>query len=281
MGEIVLAAKATHVPSMFISELPGPHHGCRAAAIDGLKTLGERIRRAGADTVVVFDTHWLVNAGYHINNNAVHRGVYTSHEFPQFIQNLDYAYGGNVELGRLIAQQANARGVKTRAHEVPTLDLEYGTLVPMRYMNAQADLKVVSIAAWCAVAGLDESRRFGEGVAQAIRDSACRVALIASGSLSHQIWENELVEQGLFSISRQFNKEVDLRVMDLWRRGAWRDFLAMLPDYAERCHGEGRMHDTAMLFGALGWDRYDGRGDVVCDYFESSGTGQCIVEFTV
>ena len=27
MGEIVLAAKITHVPSMFISEQPGPHHG--------------------------------------------------------------------------------------------------------------------------------------------------------------------------------------------------------------------------------------------------------------
>jgi hypothetical protein len=30
VGELVLAAKVTHVPSMFISELPGPHEGCRA-----------------------------------------------------------------------------------------------------------------------------------------------------------------------------------------------------------------------------------------------------------
>lgn len=69
--------------------------------------------------------------------------------------------------------------------------------------------------------------------------------------------------------------------MDLWRTGAWNDFLAMLPDYAEKCHGEGRMQDTATLFGALGWDRYHGAADVVCDYFESSGAAQCIVDFSV
>ena len=220
MGEIVLAAKATHVPSMLISERPGPAHGCRAAAIEGLRELGRRARKAGADTIVVFDTHWLVNAGYHVNNNAVHKGVFTSHEFPHFIQNLEYAYRGNVELGRLIAEESTANGVKTLAHEVPTLTLEYGTLVPMRYMNDDAALRVVSVAAWCSFASLDESRRAGEGVARAIARSDSKVAIIASGSLSHQIWENHLVEQGLFTISRQFNKEIDLRVMDLWRRGA-------------------------------------------------------------
>ena len=29
MGEIVMAIKCTHVPSMLISEQPGPAHGCR------------------------------------------------------------------------------------------------------------------------------------------------------------------------------------------------------------------------------------------------------------
>ena len=31
MGEVVLAAKITHVPSMFISQRPGEHFGCRQA----------------------------------------------------------------------------------------------------------------------------------------------------------------------------------------------------------------------------------------------------------
>ena len=244
MGEIVLAAKVTHVPSMLISEQPGPHHGCREAAIEAERELGRRAAALGVDTFVVFDTHWLVNAGYHINNNAVNKGSFTSHEFPHFIQDLEYNYRGNVELGRLIAEEATAAGVKTLAHEVPTLTLEYGTLVPMRYMNADGARRVVSIAGWCTFASLEESRKVGEAVARAVKRSDARVALIASGSLSHQIWENHLVEKGMFTVSREFNRQIDLRVLQLWREGNWKNFLAMLPEYSDRCYGEGRMHDT-------------------------------------
>ena len=226
MGEIVMAVKATHVPSMLISEQPGPAHGCRQAAIDAEREIGRRARERGVDTFIVFDTHWLINAGFHINNNAVHEGHYTSHEFPHFIQDLPYHFPGNPELGRLIAEEATALGVKTRAHEVKSLDLEYGTILPMRYMNADGEQKVVSIAAWSTFGSLEESRIVGEAVARAVARSDCRAALIASGSLSHQIWENRLVEQGFNTISREFNKQVDLRVIQLWEQGDWPAFFA-------------------------------------------------------
>ena len=38
--------------------------------------------------------------------------------------------------------------------------------------------------------------------------------------------------------------------------------------------GEGGMHDTVMLLGMLGWDRYDKEVEILTDYFPSSGTGQ-------
>ena len=41
------------------------------------------------------------------------------------------------------------------------------------------------------------------------------------------------------------------------------------------------MHDTAMLFGALGWDQYQGESTVITEYFPSSGTGQVYVVFEV
>ena len=53
----------------------------------------------------------------------------------------------------------------------------------------------------------------------------------------------------------------------------------MLPDYAVKCAGEVNMIDTAHLFGALGWDAYQGRGELIGAYFGSSGTGQCNVVF--
>lgn len=283
MGKLVFAAKTTHVPTMIMSEQDGPLKGKRQAAIDGHTEIGRRIRAAGADTVVVLDTHWLVNAAYHINANHSFKGRFTSNEFPQFIRDLDYAYQGNAKLGDLIAAKAVAKDVYTLSHQVDSLELEYGTLVPMRYMNPKSDLKVVSIAAWCTVHSMASTRKLGEAILEGINASDSNVALIASGSLSHKIWPNDIYAEnnGTFTISSEFNRQIDLRVLELWQNGEIETFLKMLPDYAKYCDGEGDMHDTVMLFAALGWDAYKGKGEVVSPYFPSSGTGQVNVVFSL
>ena len=71
-----------------------------------------------------------------------------------------------------------------------------------------------------------------------------------------------------------FLEEVDRHVVSLWEQGRWETFCRMLPMYNEKCWGEGGMHDTAMLLGALGWEGYTGKAEVVTPYFGSSGTGQ-------
>jgi 3,4-dihydroxyphenylacetate 2,3-dioxygenase len=282
MGEIVLAAKVTHVPSMFISEEDGPHKGCRKEAIAGLKKIGDRIRELGVDTVVIADTHWLVNAGYHINANTDCSGVYTSTEFPHFIRNLEYSYVGDAELGQAIAETATEMGTFTRCHtDVPSLGLQYGTLVPLRFMGIDKSIKIVSIAAWIYDAALEESKIMGEAIRRAVEASDKKVAFLASGSLSHRIAPNKVVDDYLFRNSSPFNEKTDLMVLEMWKDGEIRAFLDMLPQYAKDCSGEGNMHDTAMLFGLLGWDDYEGEGEVLTNYFPSSGTGQCNVVFPV
>jgi len=282
MGMLALAAKITHVPSMYLSELPGPHQGCRQAAIDGHIEIGRRCRELGVDTIVVFDTHWLVNSGYHINNAPHFAGVYTSNELPHFIKNMPYEYPGNPALGHLMAKAATAAGVHTRAHDATSLTLEYGTLVPMRYMNKDQHFKVVSISALCTVHNLADSAVLGRAVRRAIEeDYDGTAAIFASGSLSHRFAQNGRAEEFMHKIWDPFLEEIDRRVIDLWLRGDWQTFTAMLPMYAEKCWGEGFMHDTAMLLGALGWDRYDRGVEIVTPYFPSSGTGQINALFPV
>ena len=79
------------------------------------------------DTIIVFDTHWLVNSAYHINCADHFSGVYTSNELPHFIRDMTYDYDGNPELGQLIADEAVKLGVRAKAHNIPSLKLEYGT----------------------------------------------------------------------------------------------------------------------------------------------------------
>lgn len=283
MGEIVLAAKCTHVPTMLMSEQDGPVKGKRQAAIDGHMEIARRAGDLGADTVVICDTHWVINAGFHINANDRFKGLFTSNEFPQFIQDLEYDYAGNPALGESIAQHATDMGAFTLSHRLDSLELEYGTLVPMRFMSRVHEMKVVSVAAWCTVHGHDESRLVGEAIRAAVEASDSKVLLVASGSLSHKIWPNKdyAANNGTFTISSEFNRQVDLHVLEMWKRGDHATFLKMLPEYAQYCCGEGSMHDTAMLYGALGWDGYDRQCEVVTDYFPSSGTGQTNVIFPV
>ncbi|MDM1757432.1 MULTISPECIES: 3,4-dihydroxyphenylacetate 2,3-dioxygenase [Acinetobacter] len=274
MGKLALAAKITHVPSMYLSELPGPTNGIRQAAIDGHKEIGRRCRQLGVDTIVVFDSHWLVNSAFHINAGAHFGGVYTSNELPHFIQNMEFDYDGNPELGQLMAEEICKTGIRAQAHNIESLELEYGTLVPMRYMNQDKHFKVVSVSAFLTSHDLQDSRKFGEGLLKAIEKYDGTVAVFASGSLSHRfIWDREY-KRGMDEYTREWDRQVDKHVVGMWERAEWKEFTDMLPEYAEYCYGEGGMHDTAMLLGLLGWDQYDKAVEIITPAFPSSGTGQ-------
>ncbi len=282
MGKLALAAKITHVPSMYLSELPGPRHGTRQDAIDGHVEIGRRCRELGVDTIVVFDTHWLVNANYHVNCAPQFEGRYTSNELPHFISNMGYAFPGNPALGQLLAKTATEMGVEALAHDQTTLAPEYGTLVPMRYMNADQHFKVVSVSALCTVHYLNDSARLGWAMRRAVEQHYDgTVAFLASGSLSHRFAQNGLAPEFAFKIWSPFLEQLDQRVVQMWQQGEWKDFCAMLPEYAAKGHGEGFMHDTAMLLGLLGWSAYDGRAEVITPYFGASGTGQINVVLPV
>jgi 3,4-dihydroxyphenylacetate 2,3-dioxygenase len=282
MGKLALAAKITHVPSMYLSELPGPRHGTRQDAIDGHIEIGRRCRALGVDTIVVFDTHWLVNANYHINCASHFKGLYTSNELPHFISNMDYEFPGNPALGKLLAEVCNDWGVETLAHERTTLAPEYGTLVPMRYMNTDQHFKVVSVSALCQAHYLNDSARLGWAMRRAVEDHYDgTVAFFASGSLSHRFAQNGLAPEFAFRVWSPLLETLDHQVVEMWKRGEWKSFCEMLPEYAVKGHGEGFMHDTAMLLGALGWSDYDGCAEIVTPYFGASGTGQINAIFPV
>jgi 3,4-dihydroxyphenylacetate 2,3-dioxygenase len=275
MGKVALVAKITHVPSMYLSEQPGEHFGCRDAAIAGHQEIGRRCRALGVDTVVVFDTHWLANSGYHINCAPHWEGLYTSNELPHFIKDLPFAHDGNPALGRLMARAATAAGVHTRAHEVASLPPEYGTLVPMRYMNTDNRFRVICVAALLTVHDLADSITFGRAVREAVeQEYDGTVAFLASGSLSHRFAQNRTADEFMHKLWSPFLERMDREVVRMWEAGEWSEFCDMLPEYAAKCHGEGMMHDTAMMLGALGGRDYRGKAEVLTPYFGSSGTGQ-------
>jgi 3,4-dihydroxyphenylacetate 2,3-dioxygenase len=195
MGKLALAAKSLTCRRCICLSCRGKPR-LPPGAIDGHKEIGKRCREMGVDTIIVFDTHWLVNSAYHINCADHFQGVYTSNELPHFIRDMTYDYDGNPELGQLIADEAVKLGVRAKAHNIPSLKLEYGTLVPMRYMNSDKHFKVVSISAFCTVHDFADSRRLGEAILKAIEKYDGTVAVLASGSLSHRFIDDQRAEEG-------------------------------------------------------------------------------------
>jgi 3,4-dihydroxyphenylacetate 2,3-dioxygenase len=108
-----------------------------------------------------------------------------------------------------------------------------------------------------------------------------KVAFLASGSLSHRFAQNGLAPEFAHKIWSPFLEQLDKQVLQMWGNREWKAFCEMLPEYASKGHGEGFMHDTAMLMGALGWTGYDGGVDMVTPYFGASGTGQLNAIFEV
>jgi 3,4-dihydroxyphenylacetate 2,3-dioxygenase len=107
------------------------------------------------------------------------------------------------------------------------------------------------------------------------------VAFLASGSLSHRFAQNGLAPEYAFKIWSPLLESLDRDVIRMWKSGEWKAFCEMLPEYASKGHGEGFMHDTAMMLGALGWSDYDGCAEIITPYFGASGTGQLNAVFPV
>ncbi|HWD33324.1 MAG TPA: 3,4-dihydroxyphenylacetate 2,3-dioxygenase, partial [Pseudomonas sp.] len=181
-----------------------------------------------------------------------------------------------------IADEAVKLGVRAKAHNIPSLKLEYGTLVPMRYMNADQHFKVISVSSLCTSHYLNDSARLGWAMRKAVEEHYDgTVAFLASGSLSHRFAQNGQAPEFATKIWSPFLQNLDERVIQMWENAEWDAFCAMLPEYAAKGHGEGFMHDTAMLLGALGWSKYDAKVEVLTPYFAASGTGQINAVFPV
>ena len=77
--------------------------------------------------------------------------------------------------------------------------------------------------------------------------------------MSHHFADNGKAPEYAFKTYNAFLEQIDLRVVQLWERGEHRAVIDMLPMYADKCWGEGKMHDTAMLYGTPAVEIIDAR----------------------
>lgn len=158
------------------------------ATREALLELGRRIKESGAETVVIISPHAPIFQGVvGLNREPVLEGDLANFGACQ----VKFELENDLELIREITRQAPALGLTAieltrelaRQYDF-TLRLDHGVIVPLYYLQ-QAGVNLPLVYVSMAVDTAERLYRFGLAVRKAAELLGRRVALLASGDLSH------------------------------------------------------------------------------------------------
>ena len=283
MGEIVTAAVVGHVPTVMLDEdvrrrLGGT--GEDTTLVAGFSRLKQHFESKSVNTWVIFDTHWYTTTEHVIAGAKHHRGLYTSEELPRVIHELPFDYPGAPELAQSIRAVAKEREIRVTNAITPTLPYHYPTINLVHHMHRGESVLSVGV---CQTASMDDYLDFGRAIADAVKRTDARVALMGSGGLSHRFWPlGELFEHQSYDPAHLVNakaRSADEYVLSCWERGDHGAVCEFYPRYARHAP-EGRFGHYLMLLGAIGGRDCRVKGECYSAYENSIGTGQVHVVFS-
>lgn len=258
-----LAVITPHTPRICHEELVGDF---QKPMVEAMREVAEIITSVKPDVLVMVSCHWMSSFNHYIDATPRHQGILTAFECPDIIRDVSYDYPGHRALAMNLENAGKAAGLSVKAIEDPTYVWDYGSVVPMRYLNKNTAVPVVDLSV-CWAASLDETLRWGQAIGQTLRDTDLRTVFVASGALAHNLvrgpetWPN-ITEQAL---DREFCAHLV--------SGDLKSAADMLPSYARAAGVESGGRHIAMLLGVL-QNQFTG---VLHGYGPSSGSGNPVV----
>lgn len=284
MGEVVFAAVCAHVPPLVtpqgVRDWLSPDHP--TTLIDGMHKMREALDATNPDTFFIIDTHWLTTSNHIMDGAEHHNGVFTSDEVPLLINNVEYDYPGAPELGDLIVQAAERDGLVNRVHNYKGgLPKHYGTLNLLKFLHS--DQKVLSVG-HCQNADPHNFDALGRYLGEAVKAYNGRVAILASGGMSHMFHEFDSVFEpqnrtfnpsGIYSAT---HRDLDYVIIDHWKNGNHAAVLDLIPQFMT-LSPEGEFSHYMIMAGALGGRECTLKGTPYSSYENMIGTGQIHMVF--
>lgn len=272
----------SHVPTIMLPEAErrALNEGEDNSLAPGLKRLrAEVLDPLAPETLVVFDTHWASTFEHLLAAHERRAGAYTSDELPRGMAGVPYDVAGDPELADAAADAAAGLGQRAHASRDPHLPIHYPTVNLLHYLHRGE--RVVSVS--CAQTG--EAADFlamGRAVGDAVEATGRRVALLASGGLSHRFWPLSVIAEHEASdpihVRSPEARAADEERLAWMREGRHRRIVETMPDYA-RFAPEGRFGHYLMALGAVGGADCAAPGRMFSRYESAVGTGQAHVWF--
>lgn len=191
MSNIVFCGLAPH-PPILLPDVGGEESKRVSDTFSAMETFARDLAASGAEAVVIISPHGAVfRDGVAINGSQVLTG-----DLKQFRANLDFEYNNDLDLVEEIIRQAGKQGIMSidlddaLAQEYGvSIKLDHGVLIPVYFLDrAEIDLPVVSIA--MSFLPFEELYAFGVAIKEAASAINRKVAVIASGDMSHRLTED-------------------------------------------------------------------------------------------
>jgi aromatic ring-opening dioxygenase LigB subunit len=254
-GDVAIAVLMPHAP-VLVPDVAGEEALRAAPTMRAMREAARRVVASGAESLVAVSPHspsWPGSVGVWAGRRL--RGSLAQFGAPDAAVELP----ADAELAAVIAAEAESRGLRMR--EIEGGELDHGAVVPLWFL-ARAGWSGPGVVLGLAEPG-GEAASLGEAVAAAATRIGRRVALLASGDMSHRLAPG--APAGFDPRARSF----DRRVVELLERGAYRELQGVDPVLRDVA-GEDALESLLVAAAAIG---FRGAGHEVLGYDAPFGVG--------
>jgi AmmeMemoRadiSam system protein B len=253
---VVFCALLPHAP-ILVPAVGGARENDAAFSISAMREAARRAVAMQSDTMVVISPHSpRIPGSLGIWTRERLRGSLKAFGFPNTA--IDLPVDG--ALADEIADLSARRGLRTVSIIEPLLD--HGATVPLWFV-AEAGWSGSIVVLGFSALGQSTLTALGETIAEAAASTGRRVALIASGDMSHR-----LAVDGPLGFDPR-GLEFDRWVIDTLRRGQYRDLLKVDPEL-EKAAAQDALDSVLVALGAAG---FSAAGAEVLNYEAPFGVG--------
>lgn len=262
---IELSVLVPHVPSI-IDEKKAPEF--QKDVVASMKKLSREIEAISPDVIVLVSCHWPSTFFHYVDCTPVHEGSLTSSEAPDMIKDVPYHFPGDEELGNQLVEAGVKAGLDVKGVNDPYYVWDYGSVVPLRYLTPKGDIPVINLSVTLA-ASIEETYKWGEVIAQVLRDSDKKCVFLSSGALSHNL------VRGRHNKPTVSEHALDKQFVRLIEDRDYESAYSMLPEYARMAKVESGGRHIAMLLSMI---EKDWTPSYLADC-QSSGSWNALITF--
>jgi aromatic ring-opening dioxygenase LigB subunit len=168
-----------------------------AKTIKSLEMMNRDLKKIKPDTVIVISPHAQISYfSFLINQSSILDG-----SFSGFGLNKKFKFNNDRDLVREIKNQVKDKGLEIKSVKD---ELDHGSLVPLYYLTQE--LKVDLVVLSFSMLSLNHHFKYGGLISEVIEKSDKKIAVIASGDLSHKITDD--APAGYSPYGAEFDKKL-------------------------------------------------------------------------